>query len=230
MAEIVYVLGQSGTGKSRSIKNLDPNKTFIIDIGDKSLPFKNDWKDFNSKEKTGNIIHTSDMKVIKPAIQYCEQHMNFDTYVIDDFQFLMSFEYFERGKELGYQKFTDIGQKIYNLVKQLKQELPKNKIVFILSHTEENLVDNQRVTKIKTIGKMLDEKLTLESLATITLGTMIEKDPITKKLTYYFVTQNDGNSTLKSPEEMFDDYKIPNDLELVRQKIIEYYPNKFNIK
>lgn len=226
MAEIVFILGGTGTGKSRSTKHLDPNKTLIFDIGDKSLPFKNDWEDFNSKEKKGNLVHTSDIKIIYKVIDFCEKEMNFDTYVFDDFQFLMSYEFFERAKELGYQKFTDIGQKVYDLIKRLKA-LPKNKIVFILSHTEDVITNNVKETKMKTIGKMLDEKLTVESIATICLGTFVERELGKKKMNYYFITQNIGNATFKSPEDMFDELLIPNDLNYVAQKIKEYYPNKF---
>lgn len=230
MAEIVFILGNSGTGKSRSIKNLDPKDFLLFDIGNKSLPFKNELENFSSKTLTGNIVHTADVSLISRTIDFCEKNCNFNIYIFDDFQFLMSYEYFERAKESGFQKFTDIGLKIYDiLIKRLKT-LPEHKICFILSHTEDIYLDNQRFSKIKTIGKMLDQKLTVESISTITLGTYVESDPISKKINYYFITQNTGNTTCKSPEEMFDDLLIPNDLNYVVQKIKEYYPKKFNNK
>ena len=89
------------------------------------------------------------------------------------------------------------------------------------------IYNNVKETKMKTIGKMLDEKLTVESIATICLGTFVEKELGKKKMNYYFITQNIGNATFKSPEDMFDELLIPNDLNYVAQKIKEYYPNKF---
>jgi len=227
MAEIVFVLGNSGTGKSYSTKNLDPNSFLLFDIGDKTLPYRNNFADFNSKAKTGNIVHTSDINIIYKTIEYCEKNCNFDIYVFDDFQYLMSFEFFERTHEHNFQKFTDIGGKIYKLLQYLKK-LPKNKICFILSHTEDIVIDNVKHTKIKTIGKMLDEKLTVESLATIVLGTQAELNPFNKTIKYSFITQNIGNTTFKSPAEMFDSIYIDNDLSMVANRIKEFYPNIFN--
>lgn len=221
MAELVLILGGSGTGKSRSIKDLDVTKTFLVNVADKLLPFKNEFKQFNSKEKSGNMITTANSKLIQTVIGFCEQNMNFDTYIIDDLQYIMEYEFFDRAKETGYQKFTDIGKNMYDLLMYLKS-LPKEKLVFLLAHTEDTIIDNQKITKIKTIGKLLDEKLCIEGLCTIVLGTEVEKDRINKKLNYYFYTQNDGTNTLKSPEGMFESLKIENNLEIVKQQIIKY--------
>ncbi|HPO11706.1 MAG TPA: AAA family ATPase [bacterium] len=226
MAELVLILGNSGTGKTRSVKNLDPSKTLIINVLGKTLPFRVEYQKLDSKTKTGNMAVFHKVDDIIKTLQYVEKERDFDYYIIDDFNYIMSYEFFERAKETGYQKFTDIGRNIYNLFNHLKQ-MPENKIVFILGHTEEQYSENGKFTKIKTIGKLLDEKFTLEGLCTIVLGTSVERDIINKKVNYYFITQNSGNDTLKSPEEMFEDLKIPNDLNYVVEKIKEYYPNKF---
>jgi len=227
MAEVILILGNSGTGKSRSIKNLDPNKTLLINVNDKTLPFKNSYSKLDSKEKTGNIVALSKVTDIIKTITYAEKERDFEYYIIDDFNYIMSYEFFDRASELGYQKFTDIGKGIYNLFMFFKT-IPNHKFVFILAHTEEQYSsDGSKYTKIKTIGKLLDEKLTIEGLSTIVLGTTVVKDAVSKKVKYSFVTQNNGSDTLKSPEEMFESREIENDLNFVVTKIKEYYPTKF---
>lgn len=131
----------------------------------------------------------------------------------------MAFEFFERAQEKKYDKFNDIGQNIYLLLKFLKYNIPNNKIVFILAHT----VVDVNFKKMKTIGKMLDEKLTIEGLFTVTLGTAVTRDMVNKQMTYQFVTRNSGEDTVKTPEDMFEDWFIENDLELVRKTVKEFY-------
>lgn len=134
-------------------------------------------------------------------------------YVIDDSQYLLINEMFARAKEVGYNKFTDIALNFRNLIHYINQKLPDDIIVYFLHHTE---VDVNGKIKAKTIGKMLDEKLTVEGCFDIVLLTQIENDR------HYFLTQNEGNSTVKSPEDMFD-LKIDNDLKQVDENIRKYY-------
>lgn len=135
-------------------------------------------------------------------------------YVIDDSQYLLVNEMFDRAKEVGYNKFTDIALNFRNLIHYINKNLADDVIVYFLHHTE---VDNTNgKLKAKTIGKMLDEKLTVEGCFDIVLLTQIENEH------HYFLTQNNGNSTVKSPEDMFE-LKINNDLKIVDNTIREYY-------
>ena len=133
--------------------------------------------------------------------------------VIDDSQYLLADEFFDRAKETGYQKFTDMALNFRNLIHYIYREMPDDVIVYFLHHTE---IDDGKVTA-KTIGKMLKEKLTVEGCFDIVL--MADSDGAD----HYFLTQSDGYTTCKSPEEMFEDLKIPNDLKFVDDKIREYY-------
>ena len=135
------------------------------------------------------------------------------SFAIDDSQYLLCFEMFDHAKETGYQKFTDMALHFYNLVKFVIEQMPDDRIVYFLHHTE--MADNGRI-KAKTIGKMLDEKLTVEGLFSIVLLCRTDGQR------HYFETQSDGYTTAKSPMEMFE-FEIDNDLKLVDQKIREYY-------
>ena len=138
---------------------------------------------------------------------------NFKTYVIDDSQYLMAFEMFDRAKELGYNKFTDVALNFRNLVDFVIKDTPKDTIVYFLHHTE--TTDTGKI-KAKTSGKMLDNQLTLEGLFSIVLLCKTDGQE------HYFETQSDGYTTCKSPMEMFP-LKIDNDIKLVDTTIREYY-------
>ena len=135
-------------------------------------------------------------------------------YVIDDSQYIMANEYFDRANEKGYDKFVDIGANFRNLVHLVNNELPDDVLVYFLHHPETDT--NTGKVKAKTIGRMLDEKLTLEGCFDIVLHAR------TDGREHWFSTQSDGTDTAKSPEEMFED-RIPNDLAFVDKTIREYY-------
>ena len=197
----VLVLGESGSGKSYSIKNMDADSVGIFAVEKGLLPFKN--KGFKvAKNATYSMIIGA---LQKPQLK---------RYVIDDSQYLMVNEFFDRAKDTGYQKYTDIGLHFRNLVHHINQNLADAVIVYFLHHTE--LDSNTGKVKAKTVGKMLDNYLTLEGCFNIVLQAVAEgKD-------HYFVTQSDGSSTAKSPEDMFA-VKISNDLAYVDKTIREYY-------
>lgn len=196
----VLVLGKSGSGKTYSIKNLDPEKVGIFSVEKSRLPFRKEFK--VAKNATYGMI----MKALRTPTM--------DTYIIDDSQYLLVNEFFDRAKESGYQKFTDIALNFRNLIHWINQGVPDNVIVYFLHHTE---TDADGSIKAKTIGKMLDEKLTVEGCFDIVL--MAE----TEGREHSFLTQTDGNSAVKSPEGMFSDVKIPNDLAVVDAAIREYW-------
>lgn len=196
----VLILGESGSGKTYSIKNFDKNEVGVFLVEKTRLPFKKDFK------VVRNATYTTIMKALSnPSLK---------KYVIDDSQYLLVNEMFDRAKEVGYNKFTDIALNFRNLIHFINKNLPDDVIVYFLHHTEIDSTTGK--LKAKTIGKMLDEKLTVEGCFDIVLLTQIENE------NHYFLTQNDGNSTVKSPEGMFEN-KIPNDLKFVDTTIREYY-------
>jgi len=195
----VLILGESGSGKSCSLRNFEKDDVVIYNIAGKPLPFK---KQLN---KADNVTYTQ--------IKSNMQKGNFKTYVIDDSQYLMAFEMFDRAKELGYNKFTDVALNFRSLVDFVIKNTPDDVIVYFLHHTE--VTDTGKI-KAKTSGKMLDNQLTLEGLFSIVLLCKTDGQE------HYFETQSDGYTTCKSPMGMFD-LKIDNDLKMVDTKIREYY-------
>lgn len=199
MAQIVLILGESGTGKSASLRNFQNGEIALVNIGKKSLPFRGNF----------NTINSCDFDEISKFVQSVPEKI----IVVDDAQYLMAFQYMRRIKENGWDKFNEIQSDFFNLI-ELAKSLPDDKIVFFLSHIETK--DDGR-QKIKTIGKMLDEKITIEGMFTVVLKTYVSDGK------YYFVTQNSGMDTVKSPIGMFPSITIDNDLKYVAEKIKNYY-------
>lgn len=196
----ILIEGESGAGKTYSIKNLDADAVGIFAVEKSRLPFKKAFR------VAKNANYGAIMKVL--------QNPTLKTYIIDDSQYLMVNEFFDRAKDTGYQKYTDIGLNFRNLVHFINHNLPDDVHVYFLHHTETD--SNTGKTKAKTVGKMLDNYLTLEGCFNIVLQAVAEGKE------HYFITQSDGYNTAKSPEDMFD-VKIPNDLALVDETIREYY-------
>lgn len=203
MAQLVFILGRSGTGKSYSMRNFPKDKLAVINVQGKVLPFKGAGK----IETTPTDEST---KIIKALEIYSKQYKSI---VIDDYQYTMANEFMRRSTERGYDKFTDIGRHAWDIANKVR-ELPDDVIVYILCHTDR---DDEGNEKIKTIGKLLDEKICLEGMSTIVLKTNVTDG------VYSFLTQNNGKDTVKSPAGMFPSYAIENDLYYVDQKIRNYY-------
>ncbi len=195
----VLILGESGSGKSTSLRNFEPDEIGIFNVASKPLPFR---------KKLAKIEHPSYAQIIKRLT-----NPKLKTYAIDDSQFLMTFASFSKAKETGYTKFTDIAVDFYNLVQHVIKETPPDVIVYFLHHTE---TTDTGKTKAKTIGKMLDSQLTLEGLFSIVLLCKTDGQR------HWFETQSDGSTTAKSPIEMFD-REIDNDLKMVDSTIREYW-------
>jgi hypothetical protein len=216
MAHSVLVMGESGTGKSTSIRNLNPKETFIINVLDKPLPFKNFKKNYSRLSKQnvqGNYCTTDQTGNILKMIEAIDlRRPEINTIIIDDFQYVMANEFMRKAKDKGYDKFVDIGQQAWRIILRCNDARPDLNI-FILSHTETDALGR---SKCKTIGKMLDDKITLEGMFTIVFHTLIVDNQ------YKFLTQNDGVHIAKSPMGMFDSALIDNDLLYVKQKIQEY--------
>lgn len=201
----VLVLGESGSGKSASLRNFKSGEVGVINVSSKPLPFRTDIKSFNSDNymQIENVLKKASAK----------------TMVIDDAQYLMANEFMRSAKLTGYQKFTDIALNFWSLVQMVIKELPDDVVVYFMGHIERDGSGNE---KFKTIGKMLDEKITIEGMFTIVLKTMVHEGK------YMFTTQTNGFDTVKSPIGLFDQPTIENDLKYVDQQIREYYNLKSN--
>lgn len=196
----VLILGESGSGKSASLRNFEPEDVSVFNVAAKPMPFR---KKLPTKA-------TSDYEAIKACISQSSKK----AFVIDDSQYLMCFESFARAKDAGFNKFTDFALHFYNLVQFIIRNTPPDVVVYFLHHTE--IDSNTGKIKAKTMGKMLDNQLTLEGLFSIVLICQTDG----KK--HSFVTQSDGFTTAKSPMEMFPEV-IDNDLKMVDKTIREYY-------
>ena len=196
----VLILGESGSGKSASLRNFEPEEVSVFNVAGKPLPFR----------KKLPVKSTSDYSTIQSLIQASKKK----AFVIDDSQYLLCFESFAKAKETGYGKYTDMALHFYNLIQFVIRQTPPDVIVYFLHHTETD--SNTGKVKAKTMGKMLDNHLTLEGLFSIVLMTYTDG----KK--HVFVTQSDGMTTAKSPMEMFKP-EIDNDLKQVDSAIRDYY-------
>lgn len=195
----VLILGESGSGKSTALRNFDPSEIGIFNVASKPLPFRKKMMVVNGAGY-GTILKSLSNPKLK-------------AYAIDDSQYLLAFEFFDRAQETGYGKFTELALNFRNLIQFVIMNTPPDVIVYFLHHTERR---DDGVLKAKTIGKMLDEKLTVEGLFSIVLLCQARQDK------HVFVTQSSGISTAKSPMDMFPG-EIDNDLKAVDTTIREYW-------
>lgn len=216
MSVATMVLGQSGTGKSTSMRNLQAKDSLLIQVVKKPLPFKSaGWSYFDKESnKEGNIFVTDQSASIVNILQKTSREI----IIIDDFQYILANEFMRRvlDKETGNQafaKYNEIAKNAWDIL-MTASNLAENKRVYILAHTQED--ENGRV-KAKTIGKLLDEKITIEGLLTIVLRTHVINGQ------YVFSTKNNGLDTVKTPLGMFETEHIDNDLMAVDKAIKEYY-------
>ena len=203
MAQKVLIMGESGTGKSTSLRNCDPATTAVINPVGKPLPFKNHFEMLNNE--------TDARKIVKYMKEQCTAGKKL--LVVDDFQYILAVPYMNRIKETGWDKYNDFGANYFEIIDCCK-DLPDDVVVVYMTHLE--TLDNG-LTTVKLIGKLLREKITIEGLFTVVLRTGVNEAK------YYFYTQNSGKDTVKSPIGMFPTYAIENDLKYVVDKIRNYY-------
>lgn len=196
----ILLMGASGTGKTRSLKNLPIKETAIINVANKPLPFKNNGL---------KVVCSTDYNEIISAIKSTKKKI----IVIDDCGYLLSFENFEKATNKGYDKFTVMAQNFYKLIETVRN-LDEEKTIYLILHEEQD--DDSRI-KPKMIGKMLNQQLCVEGLFTIVLRSVYKNGQ------YLFETKTDGVTVTKSPEEMFEEEFIPNDLAEVDRIIRDYY-------
>ena len=197
----VMIFGESGSGKSTSLRNFKAEEVSVINVSKKPLPFRNNGL---------TIVNTNDYQRITSLLLKSQRK----SIVIDDATYLLVDEFMRTAKAAGFQKFTDMALNFYQLVQLVIDKLPPEKIVYFLGHVDRDVNGNE---KFKTIGKLLDEKVTLEGLFTIVLKTEVHDRH------YTFTTQTNGMDTVKSPMGMFENLQIDNDLQFVDKKIREYY-------
>lgn len=196
----VLILGFSGSGKSSSMRNFKPDELALANVNGKFLPFRGRFAEtLNSDkfEEIKNFMSSAKAKAI----------------VVDDSQYLMLNEFMRRSTEKSYDKFTEIAEHFWSLIRYIEQ-LPQDVIVYFLHHIESG--EDGRL-KAKTVGKLLDEKVNIEGMFSIVLRTSVGESG------YQFLTQTDGSDCCKSPAGMFADYAIPNDLRLVDESIRTFY-------
>ena len=210
MSYATLVLGESGTGKTCSLRNLDPKNTLLIQPVRKPLPFRSvGWKEIKAKGDGNNILVCSNPQ----AIINCMHASPFDVIVVDDWQYILASMYMAARNVKGFDKFTEIGGAGFDIAKAAS-ELGENKRVYVLAHTTSDEFGN---TRIKTLGKLLDDKIVVEGMFTTVLRTHVENGR------YLFSTQNSGSDTVKSPMGMFSEQYIENDLAAIDRVICDYY-------
>ena len=207
MATAVLIMGESGSGKSASLRNFSPNEISVFNVTSKPLPFK------QGKTKLPKIDNATYADIANALA-----NPNKRAYVIDDAGYLLSFEMFKRANETGYSKFTDMAKNFFDMLDFINTKLPNDIIVYITMHTEDD--SEMHRVKVKTIGKMLDQNLKIEGLFSIVLRAVQTEDG------YKFVTRDDMVSTAKSPIGMWEEDMIDNDLKAVDTTIREYYDMK----
>ena len=202
MGVACLILGESGSGKSASMRNFNENDVRVLNVASKPFPFRN----VNKLKKADKATYDMIKGVVKSGQVL--------SYVIDDAQYLMAFESFAKAQIAGYGKFTEMAKNYEEMLRTIQEDTPPDTIVYVMQHVD---TDDTGKVKAKTLGKMLDQQLTVEGLFTIVLLAKADEKG------HYFLTQSDGTNPCKSPMGMFDDVKIDNDLKMVDDTIREYY-------
>lgn len=195
-------MGESGSGKSASLRNFKKEDVGILNVASKPLPFRNTNGLVTVNKATYSMIKSA---VVTP---------NRLSYVIDDAQYLMAFESFDKVNITGYVKFSEMAKNYEEMLRTIQEDTSPDTIVYVMQHIE---TDENGKVKAKTLGKMLDQQLTIEGLFSIVLLAKVDERR------HYFVTQSDGTNPCKSPMGMFDEVEIDNDLKMVDDTIREYY-------
>jgi predicted ATPase len=211
MATGILIIGESGTGKSTSIRNLDITKTFVVNVQGKPLPWKMASGDYSEANK--NALHSDNMQKVTAILEnVSEKAPLIKTIIVDDFQYLMVNEMMRRSKEVGYNKYSDIARGIWDMINSVPH-LRDDLTVIFLAHSEVNSLGKE---KVKTVGKMLDDQVNIEGMFTVVLKSFCNNGK------YLFATKTNGMDTVKSPIGMFETDTIENDLQIVIDAVNNY--------
>ena len=219
-SKLIGIVGETGTGKSTAIKHLNPEETYIINVAKKELPFKGSEKLYNTENK--NYKEVDDPTEITRLLKtLSEKATHIKNVVIEDSNYLMGFRMVDKATEVGYTKFSVMAKDMVDMFRTARR-LRDDLVIFYFSHPE-TIEDSGEIIgyKIKTAGKLIDNQVLLEGLLTVCLYTDVEdtKDGAN----YSFLTNRYRKRPAKSPDGMFDKLKIPNNLQLVKDAIVEYY-------
>ena len=214
MAVTTFLTGPTGTGKSFSMKEMDPATTLWIRVVRKPESFRSNgaWKEIDD-EGNGNVFISDDFETIK-MIMSRAKGKGFNKIFIDDANYTLVNEFMRRSGERGFDKFTEMAFHVWDLVKFASESIDNDVRVYFTWHT---ILDNMGNVKMKFQGKLLEEQVSLEGMLTLILESVKEDGK------YFFRTQNDGAGVAKTPYEMFDAQLIPNDLASVDAAIVDYY-------
>lgn len=219
-SKLIGVVGETGTGKSTAIKHLNPEETYIINVASKELPFRGSEKLYNTKNK--NYKEVDDPTEITRLLKtISEKATHIKNVVIEDSNYLMGFRMVDKATETGYTKFSVMAKDMVDLFRTARS-LRDDLVTFYFSHPE-TIEDHGEIIgyKIKTAGKLIDNQVLLEGLLTVCLYTYVEdtKDGAI----YNFLTNRYRKRPAKSPDGMFTDLKISNNLQVVKDAVTEYY-------
>ena len=220
-SKLIGVVGQTGTGKSTSIKHLDPKETYIINVAKKELPFKGSEKLYNTENKNYKEVDDA-LEIARLLKTISEKAPHIKNIVIEDSNYIMGFNMVAKATEVGYTKFSLMAKDMVELFREARK-LRDDIKVFYFTHPEA-IEDGGDIVgyKIKTAGKLIDNQVLLEGLLTVCLYTHVEENK-DGNVNYYFITNRFKKLPAKSPDGMFDEVKIPNDLSYVCKKLDEYY-------
>ena len=219
-SKLVAVVGDTGTGKSTSIRTMDPKDTYIISVAGKELPFKGSDKLYNRENKNYKVVESA-VEILTLLKKLSTDVPEIKNVIIDDANYIMGFDLVNKATETGFTKFSLLARGMVNLIQESKK-LRDDMVVYYFTHLEEVEDAGEIVSyKFKTAGKMLDNQINLPGLFTIVLYTFVETKG--DKSEYHFLTNKFQKYPAKSPQEMFDTVKIPNDLSAVTNAVREYY-------
>ena len=220
-SKLIGIVGATGTGKSTSIKHLNSEETYIINVAKKELPFKGSEKMYNAEKR--NYKEVDDANEITRLLKtISEKAPHIKNIIIEDSNYIMGFNLVSKATEVGFTKFTIMARDMVELMREARR-LRDDLKVFYFSHPE-TIEDSGEIIgyKIKTAGKMIDNQIVLEGLLTVCLYTHVEENK-DGSMTYSFLTNRFKKYPAKSPDGMFDELKIPNNLDYVCKELDEYY-------
>ena len=220
-SKLIGVVGETSTGKSTSIKHLNPDETYIINVAKKELPFKGSEKMYSADKK--NYKEVDDANEISRLLKtISEKAPHIKNIVIEDSNYIMGFTMVSKATETGYQKFSIMAKDMVDLFRTARM-LRHDIVVFYFTHPEVIEHSGEIIGyKIKTAGKLIDNQVLLEGLMTVCLYTLVEEQK-DGTVSYNFITNRFRKMPAKSPDGMFSELKIPNNLQMVVNNVNEYY-------